>query len=123
MMADQAAQLGVRFRSTSLLVRPAGLGGVDGVEDLTADGVAVAVEDRYQPMTSVQPDQLQEQLSKTTVLVDTLEQRLPELEALSACVRAQLEPMLEMQIREKPADSQREKTAPIDPAIAERSKE
>ncbi|TGZ75570.1 hypothetical protein CRM22_000298 [Opisthorchis felineus] len=98
-VAQQASHLGIPIDPTTIWARPAttpGIELVDSTEPPTQQPglLAEAGVGRVRPMVSVQPDQLQEHLNETRELIETLSQRLPELEGLTACVRAQLEPKL-----------------------------
>ncbi|KAG5445786.1 Microtubule-actin cross-linking factor 1, isoforms 1/2/3/5 [Clonorchis sinensis] len=98
-VAQQASHLGIPVDPSTIWARPAATPGVELVDSpvpLTQQSglLAEAGVGRVRPMVSVQPDQLQEHLNETRELIETLSQRLPELEALTACVRAQLEPKL-----------------------------
>ncbi|THD21574.1 Microtubule-actin cross-linking factor 1 isoforms 1/2/3/5, partial [Fasciola hepatica] len=124
-IADQAAHLGVPILATSLQTKPApstveiiaGEVQEEHVDSgLPAEPLSVG---RLRPMTSVHPDQLEEQLNEANILVDTLNQRLPELEALTACVRAQLQPSLVARSAQLKSDNADSIATPVDPFAAD----
>ncbi|VDP70097.1 unnamed protein product [Echinostoma caproni] len=124
-IADQAAHLGIPISATSLQARPAPstaevIAGSVETEQIADSGLPSepVTMGRLRPMTSVLPDQLEEQLNEATALIETLNHRLPELEALTACVRAQLQPSLVAKSAQKKAEDD-EATTPTDPFAAD----
>ncbi|KER23718.1 hypothetical protein T265_14575 [Opisthorchis viverrini] len=98
-VAQQASHLGIPIDPSTIWARPSATPGVEMVDSTLPPTqqsglLAEAGVGRVRPIVSVQPDQLQEHLNETRELIETLSHRLPELEALTACVRAQLEPKL-----------------------------
>lgn len=127
-IADQASHLGVPISATSLQMRPAPsaaevIGGEVQMEQAVDSGLSVEPLSvgRLRPIISVQPDQLEEQLKEAAVLIETLNQRLPELEALTACVRAQLQPSFVARIDQKKSDDDNSVT-PVDQFAADSGK-
>ncbi|KAF7232071.1 hypothetical protein EG68_10893, partial [Paragonimus skrjabini miyazakii] len=99
-IAEQASHLGVSVCPGSVQTRPSATP-IDLIDSTQKPDVFESINlgpavgwDRLRPMVSVQPDQLEDQLNETKALLEALDQRLPELEALTNCVRAQLEPKL-----------------------------
>ncbi|KAF8565826.1 hypothetical protein P879_04430, partial [Paragonimus westermani] len=118
-IAEQASHLGVSVCPGSLQTRPSTTP-IDLVDSAQKPDMFESVNlgpavgwDRLRPMVSVQPDQLEDQLNETKALLEALDQRLPELEALTNCVRAQLEPKLLTHTAQRSQDS--DSSALVDP--------
>ncbi|CAL8097166.1 unnamed protein product [Calicophoron daubneyi] len=97
-VAEQASHLGLPLKPTSTLARPHATP-VDLPEPAAPTIPPAAIQGetmigRIRPMVSVQPEQLAEQLTETSMLIEALDQSLPELQALTNCLGAQLEPKL-----------------------------
>ncbi|CAH8626768.1 unnamed protein product [Heterobilharzia americana] len=92
-ISEQAIRLGVPLEITGTTVRPSILPNFhnETPEQLLDQHQALDMLGRIHSMTSVQPDHLEEHISGTSALMEALESRLPELEALTVNIRAQLE--------------------------------
>ncbi|KAF6778213.1 hypothetical protein AHF37_02572 [Paragonimus kellicotti] len=118
-IAEQASHLGVSVCLGSVQTRPSATP-IDLVDSTHKPDMLESINlgpavgwDRLRPMVSVQPDQLEDQLNETKALLEALDQRLPELEALTNCVRAQLEPKLLTHTAQRLQDS--DSSALVDP--------
>ncbi|CAH8676717.1 unnamed protein product [Schistosoma haematobium] len=92
-ISEQAVRLGVPLEVPGTTVKPSILSNVqnESSKQLLDQHHALDMLGRIHSMTSVQPDHLQEHISGTSALMEALECRLPELEALTISIRAQLE--------------------------------
>ncbi|CAH8659171.1 unnamed protein product [Schistosoma guineensis] len=92
-ISEQAVRLGVPLEVSGTTVKPSILSNVqnESSKQLLDQHHALDMLGRIHSMTSVQPDHLQEHISGTSALMEALECRLPELEALAISIRAQLE--------------------------------
>lgn len=92
-ISEQAVRLGVPLEVSGTTVKPSILSNVqnESSKQLLDQHHALDMLGRIHSMTSVQPDHLQEHISGTSALMEALECRLPELEALTISIRAQLE--------------------------------
>ncbi|VDQ09896.1 unnamed protein product [Trichobilharzia regenti] len=92
-ISEQAVRLGVPLEITGTTVKPSISSHHQAQipEQLLDQHQALDMLGRIHSMTSVQPDHLEEHISGTSALMEALESRLPELEALTVSIRAQLE--------------------------------
>ncbi|XP_018644196.1 hypothetical protein Smp_138620 [Schistosoma mansoni] len=92
-ISEQAVRLGVPLEVSGTTVKPSILSNVqnESSKQLLDQHQALDMLGRIHSMTSVQPDHLEEHINGTSALMEALECRLPELEALTISIRAQLE--------------------------------
>ncbi|CAH8564471.1 unnamed protein product [Schistosoma turkestanicum] len=92
-ISEQAVRLGVPLEVSGTTIKPSILSNVQNEtsKQLLDQHQALDMLGRIHSMTSVQPDHLEEHINGTSTLIEALECRLPELEALTISIRAQLE--------------------------------
>ncbi|KAH8867329.1 Microtubule-actin cross-linking factor 1 [Schistosoma japonicum] len=92
-ISEQAVRLGIPSETTATTLKPSLLSNIhnETSRQLLDQHQALDMLGRIHSMTSVQPDHLEEHINGTSALMEALDFRLPELEALTISIRAQLE--------------------------------